>query len=166
MDLETPQETLMSAVPSVGRYLDNFSLAAGSAGTKARVFYAYITDVDKKPVLIPHTWCYDKLTVASFRPAPTFSSEKTPSMVNSPALLEVGRTLSLSLHLKMFSHSQASQSYPFLHTLCRTYSQRSRQRHRRRASWIWTRGPYHQDDCASSRHPRLGPQGLHHRCWL
>ena len=108
----------MFAIPSVDRHPDNVSLAAGSADTKTRNFYAYIKDVDKKPVLFPHSWRHDKLTVASFRPAPTFSSEKLPFMVNSLALLDVGRTLSLSLHLETFSHSQASPFYSFLYTLC------------------------------------------------
>ena len=117
MGVETPQETLRSPVPSVDRHQDNVSLAAGSADMKARDFYAHIKDMDKK-LVFPHSWYHNKFTVALFRPAPAFSSEKLPFIVNSLTPLEVGRTLSLSLHLEMFSHSQASPFYFFLYTLC------------------------------------------------
>ena len=60
----------MSAIPSVDRHPDNVSLAAGSTDMKARVFYVYIKDVDKKPVLFPHSWCYDKLTLRCSDPHP------------------------------------------------------------------------------------------------
>ena len=106
----------MSAIPSVDRHSDNISLAAGGPDTKARGLYAYIKDVDKK-LVFPHSQYYDKFTVALFRPPPTFSSEKLPVTVNSLALLEVGRILSLSLHLEMFSHSQASPFYSFVYKL-------------------------------------------------
>ena len=95
----------MSAISSVDRHPDNVSLAAGGADTKARDFYACINDVDKKPVLFPLSWCYDKLTVALLRPAPTSSNEKLPFMANPLALLDVGCIQSLSFHLEMFLHS-------------------------------------------------------------
>ena len=90
MDLKTPQETLRSTVPFVDRHPDNVSLITGSADMKARDFYAYIKDVDKK-LVFPHSQYYNKFMVALFRPPPTFSSEKLPVTVNSLALLEVGR---------------------------------------------------------------------------
>jgi len=65
-------------VLSIDWHPNNVLLAAGSADMKARVFSAYIKDVDKKSALPPRAWWYDELTVVLFRPAPTFWGEKLP----------------------------------------------------------------------------------------
>ena len=75
---------------------------------KARVFSAYIRDVDKNPVLFPHSWCHDKPTTL-FRPAPTFWGEKVPfgtvsGEFASPA--GVGCTPFPSLSLETFSRAR------------------------------------------------------------
>ena len=70
--------------------------------------------MDKKSVLFPHSWCYNTPTSI---PAPTFWDEKPPfgtlcGEFASPA--GVRCTQFLSLHLEVFSHSQASPFYSLL----------------------------------------------------
>ena len=72
------KKPIRSTILSINWHPNNVLLAAGCADMKARVFPACIKDADKKQVLFPHSWCYNRLTVASFRPAPIFWGEKLP----------------------------------------------------------------------------------------
>ena len=72
------KKPIRSTVLSVDWHPNNVLLAAGSADMKARVFSAYIKDVDKRCVATPSLPRSLIMHHASSRPAPTVWGEKLP----------------------------------------------------------------------------------------
>ena len=88
---------------SVDWHPNNVLLAAGSADMKARVFSAYIKDVDKK--YVSTALSVVRLLIISTGLHPRFGARSypsTPYAVNTAALLVAGYTQSASPHPAMF----------------------------------------------------------------
>ena len=71
------KKPIRSTVLSVDWHPNNVLLAAGSADMKARVFSAFIKDVDKRHAC-PNVYLVTSLLIRVPRPAPTVWGEKLP----------------------------------------------------------------------------------------
>ena len=112
-----PQESHQVRTLSVDWHQNNVLLVAGCADTKPRVFSAYIKDMDKKSVLFftADPWMNSRLCFSDLYPYFGMESFRlVPFAENLLASLGI-RCTAFSLHMEMFSHSQAG---PFCFVPC------------------------------------------------
>lgn len=105
------KKPIRATVLSLDWHPNNVLLAAGSADLKARVFSAYIKEVDERHVR--YDWKSRWRNISEFfvdqhQPSGAQSFHSTPFVENTAAHLEVGFTLLRSRPLEMFWHLRVS----------------------------------------------------------